>query len=359
MAARLGKKFGIMGILVALVAAGSIVRHHLYRVKVWNFSSKPVGLWTVPFGSWANQLTRVKGLDGDIYGPLAFVVRNGQPAIADTYGHRIVVNIHPWRTVATEGLLPEDLVGTARTFFFADNRTLAIYRVSTGNPRKIIQFSQSPGYTEVIWHLATDGNTLVVEGVKLGQGQCETWLRQYSGTGQLLHTLNLVRSGHHLPMKSPSSHPITVPVRSFTVSPSRQLVVEVAGNEKYQRVFQVYNADNRVVRQAELIAPEAIVHSQLLGVNRMGWIYAGINLAKQGEALVAVLRPGRRTIFRKVHSVPVASAVYGAVSPNGSLYLLQSTTKEYRIVKWALMASEHWSWNGRIVGTSAIPFLKF
>ena len=348
MTSQVVKKIGITGAIMAVVLGiGAIVHHHFYPVRVWKFSEKPVRLLTLPFGRGSNQVTQAQGLDGQFYGPLGFMVKGGQLVIADTYGRRIVIDTHPWRSISTGNLLPEDIVGTEKQIFFADNHTLGIYRVILGKPRKIIQLSPDLGYTQMIWHLATDGNTLLVEGVKLGKGQWESWLRQYSDTGKLLHVLNMTKSGYNLSGQSLSSLPIGVSVRSFTVSPNQELVVELASKNSHQRVFRVYNAKHRMVRQAALFSRESINHSQIMGVNKMGWIYVGINLTEPGKAMVAVLRKNGQTMFRRVHSVPVASWVYGAVSPSGSLYLLQSTTKEYCIVKWSLKSKDVWSWNGR------------
>ncbi len=343
------KIVGIASAILVVLVMGVIVRHNLYRVRVWKFSAKPVYLWKVPFGPGANQLAVVKGIDGEIYGPLAFMAPRGQPVIADSYAHRIVLGIHPWHSLSTGELLPEDIVGTAHHVFFADNRTLGIYEISSGKPHKIVQLSPRPGYTEMIWHLAMDGNTLLVQGVKLGKGRYETWLRQYSTTGNLLSTLNRVESGYNLPLQTLSTLPIAVPIRSFAVAPNRDLVVETATSEKSQRTFQVFNQNNQMVWRGVLISPEPIWHCQLLGVNNMGWIYVGINLTEPRQALLGVLMRSGRTIFRRVHSVPVQSGVYGAVSSGGSLYLLQSSTKEYCIGKWTLKSKDVWSWNGRVL----------
>ncbi|WP_053959526.1 hypothetical protein [Sulfobacillus thermosulfidooxidans] len=343
------KRPWIIALLIAMGVLGIFVRQHLARRQIWHFTTHPIVVWSEPFGHRMDSLALAKGLDGQIYGPLAFVIWHNHPIIADSYQHRIIISTHPWHIIATPELLVEDLVHMGNSLYFVDNHTLAVYRIEHGKPVKIIQLHPSPGQSEAIWHMAQDGQHLLLEGVKLGQGQYETWLRQYKPNGQLVQTLNVAKTRWNNPFEVNSQYPIGVVVRSFVVAPNRQLVIEVAGDNPYERLIQLYNVHNRLIRQTQFVSPEAIVHSQLLGVNNMGWIYLGINLTEPGKALVEILTPKGRTMMMKVRSVPVGSVVYGTVEPNGSLYLLQSTAKEYCIVKWALVPSERWTWNGQVI----------
>lgn len=349
MKAKMAKISWVIGVLLVILGLSYVVHRHLYRVQVWHFTSRPFTAWTEPFGHTTDALALAKGLDGRIYGPLAFVIRQGHPIIADTYQHRIVMNTRPWHIIATGHLLAEDLVDTGRHLYFVDNQTLSVFRVDQGKLVKIIQLHPPAGQTEMIWHMASDGQTLLLEGVKLGKGEYETWLRQYQTNGRLLKTLSVARTRWDSPFEVSADSAIGVVIRSFSVSPKQQLAVEVADDDANQRLVQIYSPQNRLIRQAHLISPEPIIHSQLLGMNKMGWIYWGVNLTDPGKAFVAVLTPRGRTLFIKVHAVKVASGVYGVVSPNGSVYLLQSTAKEYRIVKWTLVASQRWSWNGHVL----------
>lgn len=336
-----GLGIAVLGILMALAAGRG-----LHRVQFWHLDPTSALVWSAPFGSRPQDVGIAKGLDGQRYGPLAFAYAEHRFWIADSYQHRIVETGKTWRTVAVPDAVIEDLVYASRGLYFVDNQQLAVYRLLGGRVSKIIQLTVPPGQTEAIWHLAADGRNLLLEGVRLGRGQSEMWIAKYNAQGRLLGVINMARSQWDSPLQVDAAYPISAVVRSFEAGPHGWLYVEAASGDRYQREVLVYNRKDRLLRKMPVLSPEPIVHSEFLGINRLGWIYMGINLNVPGHSLVVMVTPNGRTTTLKVRTVPVKSVVYGTVGSTGSLYLLQSTNAEYRIARWNLRPGTRWVWRG-------------
>ncbi|AUW92846.1 hypothetical protein BXT84_01825 [Sulfobacillus thermotolerans] len=329
----------VLGLAMGVVAKG------MHRVQFWKMSDQARIVWQAPFGTGETHLGVARGLDGQQYGPLAFAYAHKNFWIADSYRNRIIESTDPWKTVSVPGTIIDELVFVRRALYFVDNQQLAVYRLADQHITKVIQLQAPKGQTEAIWHLAADGGDLLLEGVRLGHGESVMWLAKYSAQGRQIAMLNLAKSAWDSPLQVQPTYPVTAVVRSFEPGPSGGLYVEAASSDRYQRMVWVYSRHNHLVRKVPIVSPEPIVHSELLGVNRWGWIYMGLNLNVSGRALVEVVQPGGESTTLKVHAVPIKSVVYGTVGPTGALYLLQSTANEYRIARWGLTPQTHWVWH--------------
>ncbi len=334
----------IAGLII--LAAGYLVIRGLHRVQTWTLESQSHVVVQAPFGDRPGDLAVAQGIDGRQYGPLGFVAEGRSFWIADTYHHRLVEVTpgRPWKITDLGERLPEDLTATPQGLYFVDNQTLAVYRVSDQHVVKIIQMTQEPGYSQAIWHMEAYQGGLLIEGVKIGRGLTETWLAKYTDGGQFVRTLNESEGSGSIPFHVDAAYDISTVVRSFQVSPSGRLYVEAAGNDRYQREVLVYSGEGRLVRRVAVLSPESIVHSELLSINRLGWVYMGINLNVPDHALILVVRPDGLSTALHVSAVAVRSVVYGSGGPNGSVNLLQSTPSEYRIARWDLIPATVWQW---------------
>lgn len=161
-------------------------------------------------------------------------------------------------------------------------------------------------------------------------------LRDHGGDDLSLHRLAVVGVGHAqggqgVELTPLAGHGPLGLIRDFEVSPSGELYVEPPSNQRFQRQIDIYHWDGRYAGQVIVSSPEPIQENQFLGVNRWGWVYVGVNLNQPHQARVLVVSPHGEVLHDlAVHPIPVYSAVYGRVTANGILYLVQSTGHRYR-----------------------------
>jgi hypothetical protein len=242
---------------IVLFAAGLILVRSVHRVQTWTLARQTKIVWSAPFGESPGALAVERGMDGRVYGPLGFAAAGQRFWIADTYQHRLVSAEagKPWRVTELGDRLPEDLISSAQGLYFVDNQKLAVYRVSGRKIAAVIQLPPSPGYSEAIWHLAAYGGDLLLEGIKIGKGQTETWLAKYTASGQFAGMLNESEGSADTPFHVAMAYPIATVVRSFQVSPSGCLYIEAAGNDRFRREVLVYNGHNQFLRQGAGTVP--------------------------------------------------------------------------------------------------------
>ncbi|MCY0881636.1 MAG: hypothetical protein OWS74_06540, partial [Firmicutes bacterium] len=112
-----------------------------------------------------------------------------------------------------------------------------------------------------------------------------------------------------------------------------------------ERTCLIYRLSGQYIGQVHMLSPVPIQDSVLLGVNEYGWIYEGVNLSSGPSPCILVVKPDGQQVARlSVHRPAVGTAVYGQVSPQGAVYLVQSSSADYRIVKWTLSPQVYWHW---------------
>ncbi|MHB1957360.1 MAG: NHL repeat-containing protein [Sulfobacillus sp.] len=319
------------------------------RVTVWNLSSQPHMAWQANFGTHEGNVGDAHGLDGRRYGPLAFSLLGQEIVVADSYKGRIIVTgPHP-QQFSVSPLMVEDMAVTGSgSVIVADNRQLEVWMLRNREKRLLIKVPQARGMTQAIWHLAVGSRgEILLQIVGFGHGQFEMRLNEYNRAGRFIRELSRATGGEGSDLTPLAGHGPLGLIRDFEVSPAGELYVEPPSNERFHRQIDIYHWNGQYAGGIVVSSPEPIQDSQFLGVNRWGWVYLGINLNQPHQARVLVVSP-HGTILNDmaVHAVPVYSAVYGRVSPKGSLYLVQSTPSHYRIEKWTLVSHRVWRWIG-------------
>lgn len=328
--------------LILVLGALMVVSLGLRRVTVWILGSPKV-VWQSRFGP--GGVGQAVGLDGRLYGPLAFAVGRTGLAVADTYNTRVMLIGHSTKIIGTPGMMIEDIAVTpSGGVLAADNQTGTVWRLGNGPSKVLIHFPQKPGYTESIWHLVTGPNGMIfVEFVRFGHGGFSVYLNEYTKNGTFIRNLSTMQSDPSNPLKPLS----TGFVRSFQVSPNGRVYVEPPSSSPNRRLIRVYSESGKLSGELYITSPVKIEQSDLLGVNAQGTIYFGVNLTVPHRARVLVVtKNGHLLADLAAHSIPFYSASYGRVGPRGSLYLNQSTRSSYRIVKWPMLPQERWRWKG-------------
>ncbi len=319
------------------------------RVTVWSLSTRPQVVWQARFGKGASDVGDAIGLDGRRYGPLAFSVMGKQLVVADSYHHQIVVTGSVLHRIAVDSQMVDDLAVTpSGSIILADNRQLTVWKLTHGKMHEIIRIPRRIGVTQAIWHIAVgSGGQILLQIVTFGRGQFEMQLNEYSPEGTFIRELAHAQGDQGVELTPLAGHGPLGLIRDFEVSPAGELYVETPSDQRFQRQINIYHWDGRYAGQVIVSSPEPIQESQFLGVNRWGWVYLGVNLNQPHQARVLVVSP-HGIVLRDlaVDQVPVYSAVYGRVSANGTLYLVQSTFHSYRIVRWPVNSHHVWRWYG-------------
>ncbi|PSR31617.1 MAG: hypothetical protein C7B46_16590 [Sulfobacillus benefaciens] len=319
------------------------------QVTVWSLSAKPQVVWQSRFGKGADDVADAIGLDGRRYGPLAFGVVGNHVVVADSYHHQIVYTGPVSQRVAIGSLMVEDLaVSPSGSIILADNRQLTVWELTHGKLHEIIQVPRKAGVTQAIWHIAVGAHgQILLQIVTFGHGQFEMQLNEYSPKGTFIRELAHAQGGQGLELTPLAGHGPLGLIRDFEVSPSGELYVEPPSNLRFQRQIDIYHWDGRYAGQVIVSSPEPIQENQFLGVNRWGWVYVGVNLNQPHQARVLVVSPHGEILHDlAVHPIPIYSALYGRVTANGTLYLVQSTVHRYRIFRWPLQSHHVWRWYG-------------
>lgn len=344
---------GVQRILagVGLLGVGLLALSFLgwRRVTVWSLSTTPQVVWQARFGTGVSGVGETTGLDGRRYGPLAFSVMGKQLVVADSYHHQIVVTGPMLQRMSVDSLMVEDLAMTpSGSIILADNRQLAVWELTHGKPHQIIQIPRRTGVTQAIWHIAVGSRgQILLQIVTFGHGQFEMQLNEYSPKGTFVRELAHAQGGQGMELTPLAGHGPLGLIRDFEVSPDGELYVEPPSNQRFQRQIDIYHWDGRYAGEVIVSSPEPIQESQFLGVNRWGWVYLGINLNQPHQARVLMVSPHGNILHDlAVDTIPVYSAVYGRVSANGTLYLVQSTLHRYRIFRWPLKSRYVWRWYG-------------
>lgn len=336
---RLGLALAI--VLLAVAALG------LHRVTTLSLREPPKVVWNSPYGTLPNSVGDALGLDGRHYGPLAFAILGKRLVVADSYNNRVILHTPHTQVVEAAPLMVEDLAVTpSGAILVADNRELGVWRLGSGLPIRLIRIPHETGVTQAIWHIGVGPRgEIVVQTLGFGQGRYQMTLNEYTRKGRLIRELSHAEGGEEANLTPLAGHgPIGI-IRGFEISPTNELYVLPPSNQRFQRHIDVYRWDGQYVHQITVNSPEAIIDSTLLGVNRLGWVYLGVNLTMAHRARVLVVSSAGSVINDlKVHPVPVYSAVYGRVSPDGSLYLVQSSLSHYVIDRWALSQRRVWRW---------------
>ncbi len=331
---------GILGLLVFGLG--------LHRVTIVALREPPRVVWKASYGTSSNRVGESIGLDGRHYGPLAFALLGKRLVVADSYNNRIIVRAHHSQVLEAAPLMVEDVAVTpSGAILVADNRQLGVWRLGSGRISRLIKIPQEKGVTEAIWHLGVGPEgQIVVQVLGFGQGQYQMMLNEYNRKGQFVRELARAQGGENAGLTPLAGHgPIGI-LQSFEISPSGELYVVPPSHQRYHRHIDVYRWDGQYVSQISIKSPIPILESCLLGVNRMGWAYVGINLTYPHRARVLVVSPAGTLINDiEVHAVPIYSAVYGRVSPEGNLYLVQSSIHHYVIDCWALTSRKAWRWS--------------
>lgn len=304
--------------------------------------------WQIPFGHGPHDVARAVGIDGRVYGPLTFAVANRRLVVADTYNARVICDAKRWRIIPAPGLMVEDMAVTpSNRILVADNRRVAVWGLGVRRTL-IVGLDHYPGYTQAIWHIGWNkADRLLVEFVRFGHGTFEVHLNEYTAQGRLIRPL-AVSSGPR-PMRGPAPEGAGVidsgPIRAFQVAPDGNVYIEPASVSPVRRTVLVYRENGQYVGQLSVTAPVGIRSSYLLGVDRRGWVYWGLNLTVPHQAMIVVSGAEGHTIASvPVAAVPVFSAVYGRVGPGGTVYLDQSTKQAYRIAVWHMTYHQPARW---------------
>lgn len=338
------KRAAVWGLI--LVGALFFLGSGFHRVTI--FHLVPAGtVFRRPFGPEESGVGRAVGLDGRLYGPLSFALSQKHLAVADTYQRRILYLGYREATIAAANMMVEDIaLDSSGAVLVADNRHLAVWRLGNGTAREIVHLNRQTGYTEAIWHLNVGPKGhIFVEWVRFGKGTFAVALNVYSENGRFIRRLAFSQGGKETRLTPLQGYQLDDALRTFQVAPNGKLYVEPPSASLYQRRIRIYRANGDVARDILVTSSEKIRHSELLGVNRQGWIYLGVNLTVPGAARVLVVSTTGQTVATiPVHAVPVYAAVYGRVGAGGDLYLDQSTSLEYQIRRWQLTSRRVWRW---------------
>ncbi|AEJ38439.1 hypothetical protein TPY_0224 [Sulfobacillus acidophilus TPY] len=314
-----------------------------HRVSGWKVEAGPTVV-NLPLGTAAGKAV---GLDGRVYGPLTFAVGAQGLAVADTYHEQLLwFGRGPVTRRALPGMLVEDMVMTPDGVpLVADNRGSAIWRVGAPRTTPLIKFAATRGYTEAIWHMGVTTDHLYVEYVRLGRGGFSVRLDEYRLSGQFVRQVALTQSGRQGSWLPLAGLPISAPVRTFVAGGNGVLYVEPALADGATPVIQLYRSNGQYLGQVTVQAGEPIQHLDLLGVNHEGWLYLGVNLTEAHRARVLIITSrGTPVTEFPVRAVALYAATYGRVTPNGTLYLDQSTATRYRLQTWRVVSYRQWRW---------------
>lgn len=338
-----------MAVAGVLVLALLVLFQGFKKVPQWHLTSSHQGGWNIPFQGTSLDFHTAVGIDGRLYGPLAFDVFGHHLYVADTYQSRVVVMNPHVQIIPVDQMMIEDMVvGIHGNILLADNQSTTIWRYGSGKPHLLIQFPHIKGYTEAIWHLSvTPQGKIIVEIVRFGRGTFSIWVNEYTRLGKFIRHIAVAEGSRSRLLTPLSNSPIPEVVRSFQVSPSGDIYIESPPTNTSFRQISIYRNNGRLVSHLKIQGSEPIYNSHFLGVNKKGFLYLGVNLTIAHKAQVLMVTPQGNTISDiHVHALPIHTAIYGRVASNGTLYLDQSTMTHYRIDVWQLQKDEVWRWKG-------------
>jgi hypothetical protein len=339
-------RWGLAGLALAL-ALLAVVMLGLRRQTWW--TTRQTVVISLPWGNGPEKAGRATGLDAQVYGPLAFAVGHGQVVVADTYHHRLL-----WRSLRGHGpwqsrLLPDSMLENlcydphSESFFAADNQSLTLWKLSRGRVSRFLRLSEEPSGTSSLWHLAASPRgPLYLEVVRFGHGVFEVRVLAVSPRG---HAIPLTVSLHGIRPLSLRAEVrsgfLPGAVRNLQVAPDGNLYVELPSLATREREIVVYRPNGTLIRTVHVHTRMAIEDTALLGVTPSGNFYLAVNVGRLGErgSVLEVTPSGTIRTRLTLPPTRVLAAVYGTVTPDGTLYLNESSIGHFRVV--AIRPVEH------------------
>lgn len=333
------------GIGLAALAVGILFAAGFHRIVRPVFAGPQIA-WSKPFGSGPKEVGKAVGVDGRLYGPLAFTVHSSNLWILDTYRHRILELGQRGRRIAEWPLPPGVAEALGMTpdsrLLVADNKLGTIQQVSPPPGKTVVAIPPPAGYSQSVWHMEISPSSHIwVELIRMGQGRLQSMIRVYDANGKFLRQ-PVVSPGAE---GSTNAAGIRAFVQNFALAPNGNLWLEQAAGEKAGRTLACYSADGHLKSRFPIKASVPVKDTELLGANANGWVYLGVNLNSGSGGRVLVFdSAGHRVADLAVPPEPVRSAVYGQVMPDGTFYLVQNSPKEFRLARYRLAWRRFWRW---------------
>ncbi|MCL8208736.1 MAG: hypothetical protein K6V97_11790 [Actinomycetia bacterium] len=299
--------------------------------------ARPRVVLSLPFGTTPDAVGRSVGLDGLAYGPLAFAVHGGTVAVADTYRGRVLW-LDRGRPSGFRGLgdaLLEDVVWSARDhgWLAVDNRNLAVWLVGPAGARRLVTVPEPRGTSRAIWHLWVDNRgDILLEVLTLGRGRLTTEFEEYGPDGRPAAQSEAVLK--RLATREGPGTGVAARVESMALGPGGDFYVLTAGPDDRTRTVLCWRPDATLAGRVQVRFPRAVHQAVLLGVGRNGALFLGADLGGRQGLVEVTDAAGRVEHMVAVPPEPVRAAVYGRVTSDGSLYLVENTPDAYRLVRW-------------------------
>lgn len=340
--------------LVLVLCAGLAVAALFVRpVRVESY--EPVQLARLPWGPEGVQVASPGS--GRRMGPRSFAVsQDGSLLIADTFAGRILVLSPDGRAV--QALTPrgrggapvrvDDLAPAPRDrLFVADHAARAVWEVSpdgTAVPYYEVDASGLRGWA--VQGLAVDPEGRpVIDAVFLTSSSYEREIRRLEEdeAGVVLARQVVDERG---PRLDDGRAALPDAVESIGLGNDGRLYALSAEGSAFTRVIHVFGADGRPLRTLRVQTRNELRQGQILGLDRWGGLYVGLNLGSPDGQIVKIDAQGRA---RWSTPAPVAAdqpalGAYARVDADGDLYLLTPAAdglhvqKLARHARWALQA---------------------
>ncbi len=340
--------------LLVVILLACIFFLSFFRVTV-SHTYTPEVLVRGGWGSADKAFGRVTGQDGNSYGPRSFAVDSrGRLYVADTYNQCVKVfgpggqflAVHRWKR-NPEGRGPagfDDIVVDANgNYYLLNSREARITQHEpSGTITRIWELrDHAPGVDgrDGFWFVERigvgPGSTLYVQDMVLDSGLYLRRVRSYTRPGSKPVTVASAVLRERERTTSNGEAQLNQAVNGLTVGFDGFLYVDTHLNSPFRRTIWVLDSGGKLVTSYPVGVSEYIRSLALLGADGGGHLFAGLNLGFDGGYILELDRSGTEVArITGPGQMEVRSLVQGRVGPRGSLYLVESTEQEFRIVKY-------------------------
>lgn len=318
-------------------------------------------LWRAPLGQ--GGVATAVGADGRTYGPLAFAAGREQVVLADSFDRRLLFvpaagGAARAVSLGRDGPLVEDLaLAPDGTLYLAD-RGGTLWRLPPGarQAEPVERFGDGAGLVLVEGVAVLPGGDPVVDLLTLDRRQAVRSVFVLLPGGRRRPIVRLTLDEAHFEQFSQAPF-AAVPAGGHALAAGPAGGIYLLGLTAAGRraVFR-FGADGG--RRSVTPLPERQGRWSLLGVDRSGQLYLGVNLGRPDGEILRVGRRGRLTLVRALSmDATVHLGVYARVSADGEVYVLDPGARELTLRHWRLMSGWRlaWRWAPSAGGPAGLP----